>query len=659
MRNRILLAWLAAVPAAAACAGADARQATTPEYPVRAVPLERVAVTGGFWQTRLETNRTVTIPHILDQNEATGRVDNFRRGAGLLDGAYEGRRFNDTDIYKIIEAASYSLAVHPDPALAARVDALIDLIARSQEPDGYLFPARTVDPANPAPGAGPDRWIHLNTGSHELYNAGHLYEAAVAHAAATGSRALLDVAVRNADLVDETFGPDARVDAPGHEEIELALVRLARATGDRRYLDLARFFVDVRGTDHDASVDYTDESWQLYNDRAYRQDDRPVVEQTRGQGHAVRATYLYSAMTDLAALLESPAYGRAVETIWQDVYSRRAYLTGGLGSVSGTEAFGDDYVLPSRSAYTETCASIGGILWNYRMFLRSADARYLDAFEQTLYNGFLSGVSIAGDTFFYQNPLEATGRGRSGGRTPYFEVACCPANLARLIAQLPGLIYAQRGDELFVNLYVGSAVRTTLGGGDVRLTQTTEYPWQGRVAFEVEPASPMRFALKLRRPGWLGDGPFGTALYRFETPVDAPVELRVNGEPIEPATEGGWLIVAREWSPGDRVELALPMPVRRVAGHSQLEAAGGRTAIQRGPVVYAFEGADNGGAVLDAMLPADAELGAEFRPDLLGGLMTVSATVPSAEGGPRELIAVPYFAWANRARGEMVVWIRR
>jgi hypothetical protein len=351
--------------------------------------------------------------------------------------------------------------------------------------------------------------------------------------------------VRNADLVRATFGPAARVDAPGHEEVELALVKLYRATNDRRYLDLAKFFLDVRGTAHDASVDYTEPSWQLYNDRPYRQDDKPVTEQTRGQGHAVRAMYLYGAMTDVAALFRDPAYDRAVNALWQDVYSKRAYLTGGLGSVSGTEAFGDDYDLPSRAAYTETCASVGGILWNHRMFLKSGDARYLDAFEQTLYNGYLSGVSIAGDTFFYQNPLEATGRGRSGQRTAYFDVACCPANLARLMAQLPALVYGQRDDEVFVNLYMDSSVRVSLPAGDVRLTQTTAYPWDGRVTFSLEADDPTTFTLRLRRPAWLDDGPFGTDLYRFAGAVREPVVLTVNGESV-PATpdRGGWMTIA-------------------------------------------------------------------------------------------------------------------
>ncbi|HUL75365.1 MAG TPA: beta-L-arabinofuranosidase domain-containing protein, partial [Vicinamibacterales bacterium] len=578
------------------------------DYPIQPVALSQVKVTGGFWQAKLETNRTVTIPHILQENETTGRVDNLRKGAGLMPGDYVGRRFNDTDVYKIIEAASYSLVSHPDPALQKQLDTLVDIIAKAQQPDGYLFPARTVNPAKPAPGVGTERWQYENTGSHELYNSGHMYEAAVAHYQATGERTFLDVAIKNANLVASTFGPTARKDAPGHEEVELALVKLYRATKDVRYLNLAKFFLDERGVHGSVSQNYTEPSWQLYNDRPYRQDDVALVDQTKAEGHAVRGTYVYNAMTDIAAMLKDPAYDRAVDRLWQDVVSKRIYLTGGLGSVGGTEAFGDDYALPNRTAYTETCASVGGILWNHRMFLKSGDAKYLDAFEQTLYNGLLSGVSVKGDSFFYQNPLESTGRQE---RSAYFDVACCPANLSRLLAQLPGLIYAQRGNEVFVNLYVSSEATLKIGTSTVHITQTTNYPWDGQVKFAIAMDRPTAFTLQLRAPGWLGQGPLASDLYSFVGAVNERIDLWQGDLGGGAQPRDGWINVpvTRSIPPNPDLgplSITFPMPVRRVTANPGVKDDVGKAAIQRGPVVYALEGVDNDGKVLDVTLPLDA-----------------------------------------------------
>jgi len=618
-----------------------------------------VQVTGGFWRPRLETNRTITIPHILEQNETTGRVDNLRRGARKLAGEYQGRRFNDTDVYKVIEAAAYTLVSHPDPALSKRLDELIDLIAASQQADGYVFPARTINPAKPAAGVGTQRFIHENTGSHELYNFGHLYEAAVAHAAATKKRTLMDVAVKNADLVRKTFGPAARRDAPGHEEIELALVRLYQATNDRRYLDLAKFFLDERGKPH-ASKDYpADSNFAIYNDRPYRQDHRPVTEQPRAVGHAVRATYLYAAMTDIAGMLGDRAYDDAVNRLWQDVADKRMYITGGMGARGTVEAFGDDYELPNRTAYTETCASVGGLLWHHRMFLKSGDAKYLDAFEQTLYNGYLSGVSVKGDTFFYQNPLESIGRTE---RSAYFDVACCPANLARLMARLPELVYAQRDDELFVNLYAESKATVKLPKGQVQIDQTTRYPWDGKVSLSLQLATPMEFTLRLRAPGWLDDTPIASDLYRFTKRTDdEAITVVVAGRRAEAQIDRGWITLRRQWMSGDRVELAIPMPVRRVLSHDGIKDNIGKAAIQRGPVVYSLEGVDNGGRVVDAVIPLTAPFTPVFQGELMGGVMVLRADLREAAlpmAATRVYSAVPYFAWANRGRGEMVVWIR-
>lgn len=633
------------------------------DYPITPVPMNHVRVTGGFWAPKLETNRTVTIPHIFDQNEKTGRTDNLRKGAGLIPGDYQGRRFNDTDVYKIIEAASFTLIDHPDPALSKKIDDLVAILAKAQQPDGYLMPARTINPQKPAPGLGDARWEYENTGSHETYNSGHLIDAAVTHFMATGKKNLLDIATKNANLLRSVFGPTARVDAPGHEIVEMALVRLYKATNDRRYFDLAKFFLDTRGTNHTASKDYTEASWKLYNDRPYRQDDKPLIEQTIGEGHAVRGVYVYSAMADMAGMARDAAYDKAIDAIWQDVYSKRAYVTGGLGSVGGTEAFGEAYQLPNRTAYTETCASVGAIMWNHRMFLKSGDAKYLDAFEQTLYNGLLSGVSLKGDTFFYQNPLEANnvaGRGRAAGaagpdtsqnadrRTPYFDVACCPANLARLIAQLPGLIYSTRGNEIFVNLFVNSEADVTINGAKVHIKQTTNYPWDGKVTVAVTADKAVSLKLSLRTPAWTQTAPFATDLYTFS---DAPAMAMTSGPKVTGAN--GWTTTSMTSSRGIDRTVDFAMTARRVVANANLKEDAGKFAIMRGPIVYALEGVDNGGTVLDLAVPATARFTAVAQKDLLGGVTTLTTKV-----GERTITAVPYFAWANRGRGEMVVWIK-
>jgi len=604
-----------------------------------------------------QTNLAVTIPHIMAQNETTGRVDNLRKGAGLMDGPYEGRRFNDTDVYKIIEAASYAIAHEYNAALDQQLDELIAVIAAAQEQDGYLMPARRVDPQNPAAGMGRERWIHVSNGSHELYNAGHLIEAAVAHYQATGKRSLLEVGIRFADLIDRDFGPDARQDIPGHEEIELALVKLADVTGEDRYVELARFFIDGRGSAHDGE-DYPEgNSFVIYNDLPYKQDHIPVIEQTTASGHAVRAMYLYTGMADVAARVEAPGYETALEAISRDVVSTKMYLTGGVGSRGTFESFGEDYELPNTTAYTETCAAVGHDLWNHRMFLASGEASYLDTMERVLYNGFLSGVALGGDEFFYTNPLESAGMVQ---RSAYFDVSCCPANLARLMALLPGFIYAHRGDELYVNLYVGSEATIELDGGAVNLRQATDYPWDGTIRFEIldiDASLAEHLELNLRIPGWARDEVVPSNLYHFAAADTEAVTVAVNGQTV-PADnlQDGLLRIARSWRAGDVVELVLPMPVRIVRSHDGIEANRGKVALQRGPLVYAAEAVDNDGAVLDLEIDPTGRFDSGHEPGLLGGVTVLTATAWRGD----EIVAlkaVPYFAWANRGPGEMAVWI--
>lgn len=654
-----------------ACTAVDHEPENAPIGPWAAVPFTEVELLDDFWAPRMAINRDVTIPHLFEQNRITGRVANFERAAGRVDGPYEGRRFNDTDIYKALEAASYALNREHDPKLEEAVDELIELIAAAQQPDGYLFPALTVDPENPTKGAGTRRWQHVAAGSHELYNAGHLIEAAVAHARATGKSTLLDVAVRFADRIDEDFGPDALHDIPGHEEIELALVKLADLTGEQRYVDLARFFLDRRGAPDDArdGEPYPEDTdFAIYNDRPYKQDHLPVRDQRDASGHAVRATYLYTGMADVAARRTDAAadYDPALAAIWNDIVRSKMYLTGAIGSRGTFESFGEDYELPNATAYGESCASIGHEMWNHRMFLRSGDPRALDVMERVLYNALLAGISLEGDRFFYTNVL-ASERGRE--REAYFEVACCPANLSRTLAQLPGMVYATRKSQIFVSLYVDSRARLDLSDGAVLIEQRTDYPWDGRVTIDLAALESNTLEhpvdLFLRLPGWSRDEAVPSDLYRYLEPgaepgaaevlagdaevarVQAPtLDGKALGEPV--------LRIRSALAVPLRIRLELPMPVRRVRSHEAIEGNRDLVAIQRGPLVYAVEAADNGGSIDQAVVGPSTELRAVHQPDLLGGVTTVEAV---DNDGSTRFTAVPYFAWANRTRGAMAVWL--
>jgi len=617
------------------------------DYPITAVPLTAVKITDKFWAPKREINRNVTIPHIMQQNELTGRIDNFLKAAKKKSGPYQGQRYNDTDVYKIIEAASWSLATHPDPQLDKKVDDLIAIVAAAQEPDGYLYTPRSVDPANPAPGAGPERWSWLHT-SHELYDQGHMIEAAVAHYSATGKRNFLDVAIKSADLMAGVFGPDKRRDVPGHEEVELALVKLYRVTGQQTYLDLAKFFLDERGQKHSVEHPQFEQGnrFFMYNDLAYRQDQAPVRQQTSAVGHAVRATYLYAAMTDIATMI-GDGLDKVVDALFDDVTQRKMYVTGGLGADGRTEAFGAEYALPNR-AYAETCASIGGMLWYHRLFLREEKTEAYDALERTLYNGYLSGVSLAGNRFFYQNPLVSDGRQE---RSAYFDVACCPANLARLMEELPGLIYAQDDKQVYVNLFIGSEASIVVNGVKVKLTQTTDYPWSGDVTLRVDPERPVETSFVIRVPEWTRN-PTQSALYRFaQAASDAPA-LTVGGKSVPLQPDAVTAIVDGKWRKGDVIALKFPMPVRRVLANDKVTENTGKAAIQRGPILYALEAIDNGGSVKDLKIPLETSLTAAFRSDMLNGVDVITGKV-----GDRTVTAIPYYAWNNRGKGEMAVWV--
>jgi uncharacterized protein len=647
-------------------------RAVLKDYPIRPVPFTQVRMTDAFWAPRIEINRTVTIPAIFKQCEDTGRLDNFAIAGGLMKGKYKGERYNDTDVYKNLEGAAYSLAVHPDPALDRYLDSVITKIAAAQEPDGYLFTPRTTDPAHPQPGIGPERWVEENV-SHELYNAGHLYEAAVAHFQATGKRTLLDVALRNADLVDSVFGPDKRHGFPGHQVIEMGLVKLYRVTGNVRYLNLAKYFLDQRGHDVKLTIYPEGSRFAIYNDAVQIQAHKSIFEQDEAVGHAVRAVYMYAGMADVAALTGDDAYLRAIDRLWENVVGRKMAITGGLGARHERESFGDAYEIPNLTAYNETCASIGSAFWNLRMFLLHGDAKYLDVMERTIYNGLISGVSLEGDTFLYANPLAADGRFPFNQglktRAPWFGTACCPGNIARFLPSFPGYIYASRGDEIFVNLFAGSEARVDLDRGPVVVRQETRYPWDGRVKIMTDPVAEGEFTVSVRIPGWAVGRPVPGRLYleaesgkivrihrgRGDPKRQAPYDLKVNGTPVEAAVENGFARIRRIWKKGDVVELDLPMSVRAIKADPALMEDAGRIAIERGPLVYCAEGVDNGGRALDIALPGVPAFEAGFRPDLLKGVVVLEGK--AADGRPVTL--VPYYAWSNRGVGEMAVWMKR
>jgi DUF1680 family protein len=621
-------------------------------YPYTAVPFTDVKLTDNFWAPRIETNRVVTIPFAIGKNEETGRMDNFRKAAGRMEGEYIGRRFNDTDVYKVLEGVAYSLQVHPDPELEAIADSVISEIAAAQEADGYLFAARTVDPANPAPGAGSERWINLQ-GSHELYNSGHLFEAAVAYFRATGKTNFLDIATRNADLLVNTFGPDKRHDAPGHQVVEMGLAKMYDVTGKAEYLELAQFFLDQRGQKHD-SEPYPDGPFAMYNGDFYKQDHMPVKEQKEAWGHAVRAVYMYSGIADVASLMGDDEYRSAIESIWDNVVNRKLYVTGGVGARHTTEAFGEDYELPNASAYTETCASVGNVFWNQRMFMLSGDAKYIDILERTLYNSLSAGVSLSGDRFFYQNPLE------SGGgyeRSPWFEVSCCPGNIVRFLPSLPGYIYASRDDELYVNLFVASELNTTVGRSSLRLVQETGYPWDGNVSIKMYPGKKRELAVCIRIPSWTEGRPLPGDLYSFVSNDKQGTIISVNGQPVEIEIDNGYCKIDRKWEDGDLIEISFPEEIKLVKSDDRVEENRGKVSIQRGPIVWCVEGIDNPSGVFALEIPADPELTFSYNDTLLNGTGLITGNVLDTAGNKVKMMAIPYSLWANRGAGQMAVWL--
>jgi DUF1680 family protein len=630
------------------------QKSVTKDYPIKPVAFTQVTITDDFWAPRLETNRKVTIPYNFKKCEETGRIRNFAIAGGLEEGDFEGIYFNDSDVFKVIEGASYSLQVYDDPQLKAYLDDLILKIAAAQEDDGYLYTNRTIDPAKAADGGGKERWTNLKV-YHELYNVGHMYEAAVAHYQATGERSFLNVAIKNADLIDKVFGPGKNMGVPGHQEIEIGLVKLYRVTGEQKYLDLAKFFVDQRGNaeGHDLSGDR--------HAGKYQQDHKPLSQQDEAVGHAVRAGYFYAGATDVAALTGETAYDQALDKIWKNIVYKKIYLTGGIGAEPKHEGFGPGYELPNATAYTETCAAIALMLWNHRMFLRSGDVKYMDVFERTLYNGFLAGVSLEGNTFFYPNPLEVDGVTKFNqgvcGRSPWFDCSCCPVNVVRILPSLPGYIYATKGNELYVNLYIGNQAEITLGDQTVKLSQKTNYPWDGKVELSILSDKIFDATIKLRMPGWVNNEVMPGHLYHYIDQNTPLMKVSVNDKEIDADQQDGYVSIEnRNWKQNDQIEIEFQMPVRKVESHKKVAANNGKMALERGPLVFCAEEVDNPDGVLDLSLSKEDIFNYTFDSDLLGGLGTIKGNA-KVNSKSVTFTAIPYYAWAHREIGEMAVWL--
>lgn len=641
-----------------------AANAQKQDYPIQPVPFTSVKLTDHFWTSRIETNRTVTIPASFKRCDSTGRIKNFVMAAEHKGKFCTVYPFDDTDIYKTIEGASYSLAVHPDPALAKYVDSLIAIVGRAQEPDGYLYTARSIDPAHPISAAGPERWVNEGKLSHELYNSGHMFEAAAAHYMATGQRNFLNVALKNADLLVKTFGPGKRHVAPGHEIVEMGLVRLYRITGKTDYLMLAKFFIDQRGIKQ-----YDKHSKNPWENGVYFQDNVPVIDQDEAEGHAVRAMYLYSGMTDVAALTGDTAYLKAIDKIWNNMVTKKMYVQGSIGAVGDGERFGDNYELPNATAYNETCAAIGSVFWNQRMFLLHGDSKYIDVMEKTLYNGLISGVGLDGKSFFYTNAMQVTDsfnhpdleRVRSG----WFVCSCCPTNVARLIPSIPGYIYAQNGNDVYVNLFISGTGNLKVNNKDLKITQQNNYPWDGGLAFTIDPSSAMDMNLKIRIPGWVQNQAIPSTLYNYELSSAQKIEIKVNGKAVDYEVKNGYAVISKKWKKNDKVELTLPMDVQRVAANTALVDNIGKVALQRGPLMYCAEWKDNNGKASNLVVPKNTVFETAYEPGLLNGVTVLKATVKSVNIDEtaqtvttenKTMTAIPYYSWANRGKGEMMVW---
>ena len=622
-------------------------------YPITPVPFTSVKVTDHFWGQRLDASRNVTIPLAFSKCEETGRYENFVKAAHPSDTIKVGGfSFDDTDVYKTIEGASYLLQTYPDEKLTCYIDSVLTIVEGAQEPDGYLYTSRTMNPKHPHEWSGSERWSKEEDLSHELYNLGHMIEGAVAHYQATGSRKFLDIAIRYADCVVREVGPgnEQATVVPGHEIAEMALAKLYVLTGEKKYLDEAKFFLDYRGKTEIKSE--------------YSQSHKPVIEQDEAVGHAVRAAYMYAGMADVAALTGDASYVRAIGNIWDNIVEKKLYITGGIGATSNGEAFGKNYELPNMSAYCETCAAIGNVYVNYRLFLLHGESKYYDVLERTLYNGLISGVSLDGGGFFYPNPLESMGQHQ---RQPWFGCACCPSNICRFIPSLPGYVYAVKDRNVYVNLFLSNKSDLTVDGKKVSLEQSTQYPWNGDIQITVNENRVGNFAMKIRVPGWVRNQVVPSDLYSYTDGKRLGYKILVNGKEVGDASlmEDGYFTINRKWKKGDQVSVHFDMEPRTVRANQKVTADRGLIAFERGPIVYCAEWPDNDFDIMSALVNQEPKVSVEQCPDLLYGITQLTTDAQALEFDKSgklttrdvRLTLIPYYAWCHRGSGKMRVWL--
>ncbi len=671
--KKLLTLTMLSVMVAGSCMAKTKTVTRSNGYPITQVPFTAVKVTPNtFWGDRIHAAREVTIPLAFSKCESEHRYKNFEMAAYTLQhpnhpglqtkewdvSKFMGFSFDDTDVYKTIEGASYVLQTYPDEKLKAYIDSVLDVVGAAQEPDGYLYTARTINPAHPHHWAGKKRWEVEDFLSHELYNLGHMVDAACAHYQATGSEKFLNIAKRYADCVIREVGAkegQACV-VPGHQIAEMALARLYVLTGEQEYLDEAKFLLDYRGKTGRRDL--------------YSQSDKPVVEQTEAWGHAVRAGYMYAGMADVAALTGDKDYLKAIDAIYNNIVSKKYYITGGVGARHEGEAFGADYELPNLTSYNETCAAISMVYLFHRMFLLHGDAKYIDCLERTLYNGVISGMSVDGGRFFYPNPLSSDGKyafnaDNTVERQPWFGCACCPSNLCRFIPSFPGYMYAVKDRQLYINLFAGNTATMQVGGKDVVLEQQTSYPWDGDITITVKKNQAKAFDMLVRIPEWVNGTPVPSDLYQFSDGVKGSYSVKVNGQPVSGNLEKGYLVISRPWKKGDVVSVHFDMPVRTITAHEKVKADEGRVAVERGPLVYCAEGADNQGfSIFNFLMPQQPQFAVSDQQingkrDVNFSVKAISvkgkAVEQDAQGNPTvkdaTLTMIPYYAWNHRGGG--------